>query len=392
MKILFLLRSLTYGGAERQLVLLSKGLLQRGHDVAVMTFYSGGPLEQELLEAGVRIRPLHKQGRWDVLTFLFRLTRVVREERPDILHGYLGDPNNFSVLLKPLFSTVRIVWGVRSSTRDFKQYDWVSRLSIKLSCRLARFADAIIANSRAGCEYHVAMGYPAEKTVVIPNGIDTDRFRPDSVARIRIRSEWGVTEHEKLIGLVGRLDPVKDHTIFLEASALLMKKRKDTRFVCVGGGPDEYRMRLQTLAKSLGLEKCLLWVGTREDMPYVYNALDITVSSSCGEGLSNVICEAMACGVPCVVTNVGDSAWVVGDQGEVVPPKNPVAIMNAIERLLDHRVYDPAQIRQRVVDQLSVSSLVTDTEQLLSMCLQNSASNESVASRRMKDLKNGCCR
>ena len=390
MKICFLLRSLNYGGAERQLVLLSKGLLQRGHDVVVATFYSGGPLEEELREAGVRIRPLHKQGRWDVLTFLFRLTRVVREERPDVLHGYLGDPNNVSVVLKPLFPRVRIVWGVRCSMMDSKQYDWVAGLSTKLSCRLARFADAIIANSLAGCEYHVAMGYPAEKTVVIPNGIDTERFRPDSVARTRIRSEWGVTEREKLIGLVGRLDPMKDHPIFLEASALLMKKRKDTRFVCVGGGPDEYRTRLQTLAKSLGLEERLLWVGTREDMPYVYNALDIAVSSSYGEGLSNVICEAMACGVPCVVTNVGDSAWVVGDQGEVVPPKNPVALMNAIENLLNQKAYDPAQIRQRVVDQLSVSSLVTKTEHMLDTLLQGSMSGGMTAQDVTKFYKGTC--
>jgi glycosyltransferase involved in cell wall biosynthesis len=113
-------------------------------------------------------------------------------------------------------------------------------------------------------------------------------------------------------------------------------------------------------------------------MPKIYNALDIAVSSSYGEGLSNVICEAMACGVPCVVTNVGDSAWVVGDMGEVVPPKDPVALMNAIERLLDHKVYDPDQIRRRIVDELSINSLVTNTEHVLSALLKGPASNEMV--------------
>ena len=375
MKIVFLFRSLNYGGAERQLVILAKGLRERGHDVVVAIFYSGGPLEKELREAGVRIRPLHKRGRWEVLRFLFRLIRVMREERPDVLHGYLGDPNNVSVVLKPLFPTVRIVWGVRCSMMDSTQYDWVSGLAGKLNCRLARFADAIIANSRAGCEYHVAMGYPAAKTVVIPNGIDTERFRPDSVARARIRSEWGVTEHEKLIGLVGRLDPMKDHPNFLNALALLLQKRKNVRVVCVGDGPAGYRASLQELAKTLGLTEYVIWVGAREDVSGVYNALDLLVSSSSfGEGFSNVIGEAMACGVPCVVTNVGDSAWVVGDYGEVVPPKNPVALMNAIENLLNQNAYDPAQIRQRVVDQLSVNSLVTKTEHMLDRLLQGSKS------------------
>jgi glycosyltransferase involved in cell wall biosynthesis len=119
------------------------------------------------------------------------------------------------------------------------------------------------------------------------------------------------------------------------------------------------------LAEQLGLGGSLIWNEAREDMPAVYNALDIVVSSSYSEGLSNVIGEAMACGVPCVVTNVGDSAWVVGDTGEVVPPKDPVALKNAIERLLDQKAYGPDQIRQGIVDRLSVSNLIVNTERTL---------------------------
>jgi glycosyltransferase involved in cell wall biosynthesis len=165
---------------------------------------------------------------------------------------------------------------------------------------------------------------------------------------------------------------MKDHPVFLEAAALLANKREDTRFVCVGDGPDDYRAQLQAQAKRLGLDKRLLWVAAPKDMPAVYNALDIHVSSSCGEGLSNVICEAMACGVRCVVTDVGDSAWVVGDQGEVIPPKNPRALMEAIKSVLDGKRYDSAHIRKRVVSQLSVNSLVTATEDVLSALLRDS--------------------
>ena len=391
MKICFLLRSLNYGGAERQLVLLAKGLRERGHDVVVATFYSGGPLEKELREAGVRIRPLQKRGRWDVPVFLFRLARVLREERPDILHSYLTDQNLVAGLLKPLFPTIRIVWGVRCSMMELKQYDWLSGLSLKLSCRLARFADAIIANSHAGREHHVAMGYPSEKTVVIPNGIDTERFRPDPEARRRVRLEWNIRHHEKLVGIVARLDPQKDHSNFLSTAALLLQERKNVRFVCVGDGPAEYRASLQELATTLGLAKYVIWVGARTDVTSVYSAIDLLVSSSSfGEGFSNVLGEAMACGVPCVVTNVGDSAWVVGDQGEVVPPKNPVALMNAIERLLNQRVHDPAQIRQRVVDQLSVNSLVTKTEHVLNALLQGPMSRGMTARDVTKFYKGPC--
>jgi len=366
MKIFFLIRSLDYGGAERQLVLISKGLRERGHDVVVGIFYSGGPLEEELREGGIRIRPLHKCGRWDVLRFLVRLMHVLREERPDVVHSYLEGSNLLTVFLKPFFPATKAVWGIRSSHVDLRQYDWLYWLSVKLNSWLSRFPDAIIANSQVGRRHHVALGYPPEKTVVIRNGIDTEQFHPNRKLRSKVRSEWKIPEHEQLIGLVGRLDPMKDHPIFVKAAALLAKKRKDMHFVCVGNGPDDYRTELQTLAKSLGLEERLLWVGTREDMPAVYNALDIAVSSSSyGEGLSNVIGEAMACGVPCVVTNVGDSAWVVGDRGEVVPPKDPGALMNAIERLLDQKPHTPAQIRLRIVERLSAETLVVNTERVL---------------------------
>jgi glycosyltransferase involved in cell wall biosynthesis len=374
LKIIFLIRSLYSGGAERQLVVLSKGLSERGHDVVVAIFYSGGPLEKELWNTRVRVRALNKQGRWDVFGLMSEVTKVVREERPDILHGYGFDQNLIGTTLMPLFPRMRVVWGLRCS--NLPHEDWLTRLGMKLNCWLSRFPDAIIANSHAGRKYHVAVGYPAEKVVVIPNGIDTEHFHPDLMARGRIRSEWGISEHEKLIGLVSRLDPMKDHPTFLQAAALLTNARKDTRFVCVGGGPADYRATLQNFAKKLGLEERLLWVDTREDMPDVYNALDIAVSSSYAEGLSNVICEAMACGVPCVVTDVGDSAWVVGNTGEVVPCENPSALMNAIGRLLDQKVCEPAQIRGRIVEQLSLNNLVTNTEHVLSAVLKGSASNE----------------
>ena len=380
MKIIFLIRSLAYGGAERQLVLLAKGLHARRHDVVVSVFYSGGPLEKELGDAGIRIRPLNKMGRWDVLGFLARMAQVFREERPDIVHGYLPDPNLVTAVLKPFFPAIKMVWGVRSARLEWQPYDWLSKANFKLSCRLSGLADAIIVNSHAGRAYHIAAGYPAEKMLVIPNGIDTDRFRPDQEARARVRSEWGVTTRETLIGLVGRLDPMKDHPIFLEAASLLAKKREGTRFVCVGDGPADYRAQLQTQATHFGLEQRLLWVAAPKDMPAVYNALDIHVSSSCGEGLSNVVCEAMACGVRCVVTDVGDSAWVVGDQGEVIPPKNSRALMEALDTVLAGKRYESARIRQRMVTQLSVNSLLTDTERALSALIQDA--NSRVVGRR----------
>lgn len=385
MKILFLIRSLHCGGAERQMILLARGLRQRGHDVLIATFYSGGGLERELREAQIPLRPLHKRGRWDVLPFLWRLIRIVREERPEILHGYLPDPNLVAVAVKFIFPNIRIVWGVRSASVDLKWYGWFARMSFRLSCWLSRFADSIIVNSHAGREYHLATGYPAEKTLVIPNGIDTERFRPERLGRCRLRAEWGVRETEKLVGLVGRLDPMKDHPVFLDAASLLAKHRDDVRFVCVGEGAREYQDRLQALTRCLGLERQMVWAGPCDDMLSVYNSLDIHVNTSYGEGLSNVIGEAMACGVPCVVTNVGDSAWIVGEHGLVVPPKNPIALAKAMEHLLAGQAFSPDQVRQQIVRKLSVNSLIDKTEHHLEGLLQGAASRD-IESRAMSEV------
>jgi len=368
--IAFLIRSLNYGGSERQLVALARGLHERQHDVTVAVFYSGGPLERELREAGVRVRGLDKRGRWDLLGFLLRLVRLLREEKPDTLYGFLASPNILSVLLKPIFPRTRMVWGVRASNVDLDRYDWLSRLSYGVERRLSRFADLIVANSRAGSNYAVANGFPKNKMMVVPNGIDTGRFRPDPEERRRVRAEWGLAEGEKLIGAVGRLDPMKDHPTFLRAAAMLSQKRGDVRFVCVGDGPADYRRELGALGEELGLARRLIWAGAREDMSAVHNALDIATSSSAyGEGFSNVIGEAMACGVPCVATDVGDSAWIVGGQGLVVPPGDPEALaarwQDVIEKAPEARSAIGLDLRERVVHDFSLDHMIERTAEAL---------------------------
>lgn len=374
MKVLFLLRSLNVGGAERQLVLLAKGLHQRGHDVVVCVFYGGGALEQELRNSGVKLRSIDKRGRWDVLAFFRRLKSVVREEQPDILHSYLPDPNLVSVALKPFFPGLRVVWGVRASRMDLDRYGWLDRVNFFLTCRLSRWADLIIANSECGRRYHVERGYPAATTLTIRNGIDTHRFCPDPEGRARVRAEWGVRDDEALIGMVGRLDLMKDHPVFLEAASLLAQRRPNVKFVCIGGGDGPYRQYLIERTSALGLGQRLRWEGVRADMTAVYNALDVKVSTSYGEGLSNVLAEAMACGVQVVATDVGDAAWMLGTLGRIVPPKSPEALARTLDQVLEKPTSHPARIRQHIIDRLSVNALVHATERVFMELLAPPAS------------------
>lgn len=365
MKIVFLVRNLNYGGAERQLVALARGLHARGHGVAVVVFYSGGPLEPELRAAGIPVISSAKRDRWDVPDFLWRLGRTLRAERPDAVHGYLSASNTLSLLLKPLHGG-RSVWGVRASDIDPDRYDWVARLDGFVEARLARFAGLVIANSHAGRDHALQAGFPAAKTIVIPNGVDTQRFRPDPASRAKVRAELGVTPDQRLVGRVGRIDPQKDYPTFLRAMATVAAARPEARFVVVGAGPEEQLAALRSLASELGLTERLTWAGARGDMPAVYGALDLAVSSSAyGEGTPNVVAEAMACGVPCVVTDVGDSAAVAGGLGEVVPRVDPAALAAATLRMLDRvdrGVVDPAALRNHVVQSLSLEALIDRTE------------------------------
>lgn len=378
MKIFILISRLTYGGAERQQIVLAKGLHERGHDVVVGVFYAGGVWEEELQQAGICVRLLGKTGRWDVFGFLWRLVQAVREEHPDILYGFHGIPNILTGIPKLFLPGLRTVWPISCAYMDLDRYDWVSRIGAVFSSWASHSADGLIVNSQAGLHYHQVMGYPVKKMIVIRNGIDTERYQPDPVARARIRMEWGIEAHKKLIGLVARLDPMKDHPVFFKAAQSLIALRSDVYFVCVGDGSPDYTAELRALADQYGLNEHLIWAGARDDMPAVYNALDLAVNSSYGEGLPNAVAEAMACDVPCVVTDVGDSAWLVGSTGEVVPPKQPEALMKAIGILLDQ--HQPGSIRHRIVEHLPISSLVTKTEHVLDTLRKGSRLVEAEAS------------
>lgn len=366
MKILILIRALSTGGAERQAAVLAKGLRKAGHSVQVAVFYGGGALEADLENSGVPLIDLGKRGRWDNLAFLGRLVRTVKQERPDVVYAFLTVANLLSALLSPLFPSTRVVWGLRASDMDLARYDWLVGLTSRIEVWLAGLARIIIANSHAGREHAVRCGFPEVKLKVVPNGVDTLRFRPDREAGQTLRAEWGIGDGERLIGLVGRLDPMKGHPYFLRAAALLGERRAGVRFVCVGDGPADYRRSLRSLAGQLGLESCLIWAGTRADMPAVHNALDIAVSASAyGEGVSNAIGEAMAVGLPCVVTDVGDSARLVGDTGLVAAPADPAGLAEALEAMLNRLAGAGPTLseaaRRRIEEHYSVAALVRNT-------------------------------
>ncbi len=365
-RVVVLLRRLDIGGAERQLLEFVRALpVERVQGVTLLSFYAGGDLVAETSRIeGLQTISLGKRSRWHVVSFLAHACRTVYRLRPQVLYGYQRIPNELALVIGRLVGA-RVVWGIRQSDVHLRQFDWLSRLLFHVGAYLSRFADLIIVNSESGLRNHAAFGYARDRMVVISNGIDTARFRPDPAAGAALRREWGIVDGVVLVGIVGRLHPVKDHQTFLKAAALVHARQPRTRFVCVGDGPADYRAQLLRLTRDLGLEGHVLWAGNDLRMPAVMNALDVLCSSSVSEGFSNVIGEAMACGKPSVVTDVGDSARLVADCGAVVPARSPEALAGALETCIS---FDPeqarltgARARARIEEHFSVERMVHAT-------------------------------
>jgi glycosyltransferase involved in cell wall biosynthesis len=327
--VFLLIRALSVGGAERQIVQLANALGKRGILVSIVTLYDNGPLEQAIDRRYVGHLSVGKRGRWDVAWPVLRLIRLLRRERPAVLYAFLPAQTALAGLLSPFLPGCRLVFGLRSCL-DYRRTDWLQRAVYTLEARLAHRAALIIANSEAGRQAALRRGMRPDRLVVIGNLIDTEQFTPDRERRRRQRAAWGVAETARLIGMAARLDPMKGHETFLEAAVRFHRRDPLARFVLIGSGPGTYADRLAATAERLGLGSALIWAGECRDMADAYNALDLaTLSSHEGEGFPNAVAEAMACGVPVVATDSGDTARLIGETGLVVAPRDPAALADA---------------------------------------------------------------
>jgi glycosyltransferase involved in cell wall biosynthesis len=374
MRIAFLTRSLEVGGAERQLVLLAKGLADRGHQVLLLSMYPGGALASQLAGSQVVLKDLRKRSRWDLVGFLGSLRRELNNWRTEVIHSYLDVPNLLSALTRPFAGRVPVVWGIRDALADLSAYDSFSRFCRGLTYPVSRLAQGVIANSSAAKELHLAKGLSSKNLAVIPNGIEVERFRFDLVGRKRLRARWGIQPEEPLIGLTARLDPKKDHPSFMEAAQSVLAERPGTRFVCIGSGPLHLSEQYQRAAQDMGLSPALVWTGEVADMAAAYSACDIAISASYGESFPNAVAEAMACERPVVVTAAGDTAELVGPLGLVTPVRNPMALAAGCLHLLDLSPDDLQEmgrrLRTRVEKRYSVEAMVKATEVYLQRLIQ----------------------
>jgi glycosyltransferase involved in cell wall biosynthesis len=370
-KVFFLTGSLEIGGAQQQLVTLARGLARRGHIVGVILFYPGGSLADGLESHGVTLYDIGKRSRWDLLGPFVRLVRLLRAEDPDLLYAFMGSANVAAALAGLFVRGVKIVFGVRCSNMDWSKYDVMSRVVTSLQAWLSPLAHFFIVNSKAGLIATRASGISIPGSV-IANGIDTSRFRPDAVARAEWRRRLNVNDTTLLIGMLARRDPMKDHEGFLSAAKMITTVRSDVAFILAGPGVDRSDQILSQLADEVGAPVYLL--GACAQPERLLAAWDVSVlASRFGEGFPNVVGEAMACGLPCVVTDVGDSGLILGATGRLVPRGDPKELAEAILDTLadaDARRDMGIAARRRIEDKFALSVVITKYDALYSRLLE----------------------
>ncbi len=357
-KVMHVITGLDVGGAEGMLYALATAPGASALEQSVVSLVPGGRYAGLLTAAGVPVHSLDMRRGVPSPGGLIALARRIAAERPDIVQGWMyhGDlAATAGLRLSGRRRQTKLAWGLRCSLLVGAEYGTVFRVTRRLWVWLSRGVDMLIANSDAGLKAHEALDAHPRARMVIANGIDTQRFRPDALARTRLRQDMGLAADTRLIAHVARVDAMKDHAGFFATMRSLPKARA----VLIGRGTDNLKDRPANVTA----------LGQRDDVPALLAAADIVVSSSAyGEGFCNALAEGMAVGLPAVATDVGDAGLILGDTGLVCPPSDPAAMAAAIQRLLgeDSGAWRNRceAARRRIVENFSLDRAAADFTRL----------------------------
>ncbi len=372
MRICHVITGLGSGGAEIALCRLLETLQSPNFDHVVVTLGSQGALSERVAGSAV-LHHLHIRPGWAGPGDVLRLRRLLASEAPDLVHAWMYHAH----LLTSLALWGRHVphlWSVHHSLTDLATDKRMTRVVIRLNAMLSAQPRRVLYASQLSASQHEDYGFCRGRTVVIPNGYDTNALRPDPEARARIRRELEVTDDCMLIGMVARVHPTKDHGNFLRAARRFLDGHPRSAFVLVGDGATADNPELGRLIDAMQLQGHVRLLGRRTDISEINAAFDIATLASRGEAFPNAIAEAMACGVPCVATNVGDVPIIVADTGVVVPPRDPVALSEGWNELASLAPRDRrnlgARARHRIVNYYTGSLRTRRYSELYSLLVQ----------------------
>jgi glycosyltransferase involved in cell wall biosynthesis len=336
--ILHIITGLYTGGAEIMLYNLLAKTNRQKYEPVVISLMDQGTLGEKIIQLGVPVYTLGLDFGKPSFQAIIKLIKLVKQIQPQLIQGWMYHGNFAAQSVKFLTGIkIPIIWGIHHSINSLASEKKLTQFLIKLGVITSSKVESIIFVSSQSKLQHEKLGYSPAKSVVIPNGFDLDLFQPSQTARICLRKELNLAADTIIIGSIARYHPMKDHANFLQAAALLLAKvpNVNVHFVLVGTGIDRNNQTLNNLINNLALKNQVHLLGERRDIQNITPGFDIMTSASAyGEAFPLVIGEAMSCGVPCVVTDVGDSAWLVGEIGKIVPPKDAQALANAWQELI----------------------------------------------------------
>lgn len=362
LRILHIITGLSTGGAERALYnLLSGGLAER-FECAVLSLVDEGTMGAPIRALGVPVYTLGIRAGLLAPRAVLRLRSLTQRLRPDVVQGWMYHGNLAASMASHLASNqIALAWNVRHCIYDLGNEKLLTRQVIRANRLLSCRPDAIVYNSKHSREQHELFGFAASRGVLIPNGFDLDILKPDLDVGAAIRSELGLPAGVPVVGHVARFHPMKDHVSFLRAAVEVASRLPKVQFLLVGRDVSPDNPALLGVIPADLLPR-FVFTGERLDSTRLMQAMDVIVSSSWSEAFPNVLGEAMASGVPCVTTDVGDSAHVVGETGLVVPPSDPEALTNAILSMLNKGLDDRRRLgrdaRCRIKQNFSLDAIV----------------------------------
>jgi glycosyltransferase involved in cell wall biosynthesis len=376
-KVLHCITDLSPDGAQRTLLRLMGSLDPSRFESRVVCLRAGGSLAAAFQSAGFSALELGMYRGIPSVGGLMRLRSIVREWRPHLVQGWMYH-GNIAALMAARMSglSVPVLWNVRRCLYDISRDRVLTRWTIRTGARLSRWVNRIIYCVELAALQHEALGFEPSRRIVIPNGFDTLRFKPMERRRAALRRELGVSDDALLVGAVGRYHPQKDFEGFLRGAAFAVWGGIDAHFVLVGRGVSPDNRKLVSLASELGISSRIHLLGERQDIPTIMSGLDLFVSSSDNEGFSNVLGEAMACGIPCVATDVGAAREVLLGVGRLVPSGEPFALGAAISEMLslsgERRAAIGVRGRMRIEERYSFERMVDRYATLYSGMIERS--------------------
>ena len=338
MKVLHIISGLDQGGAEAalyRLVTFRTGPVEH----IIVSMMDLGVYGPKFVAAGIVVHTLGlRRGKLSFASCT-KLFRIIRDCSPDVIQTWMYHADLFGGIIGRIAGIRRVYWGVVASNLDVGLCSTSTIVIARLCAFFSRFIPyKIVTCSKSSIPLHLDIGY-SNRFLVIPLGCDGNEFVFSSIARNSLRREWGVGEGDVVIGCVARWDPFKGHGNLIGAFSKLIRRRNDgsgLKCVLIGPQMDGDNPQLDALIKSLyGDGNDLIRAGRVQNISSVMSAIDLHVLSSLGEGFPNVVIEAMLCSTPCVVTDVGDAAMMVGGTGWVVPPGNIDALTNALATALE---------------------------------------------------------